>query len=251
MTIHKSPMITRSLFSAVRARFTIKPKFQRFVIGLLIVSVISSCGFRLRGDYLLAPELQTLYVSSVDTHGELTRVLKRHLELNQVTIVKSFTVAHPELHVLKDANEEIKALGNLDTKTIAITSMNSWDSKGEIIRYQVDSTATIQLKAFKPNYLKYQSNTTNDGFAVFSEVYYKNGWNAYIDGNLVPHTRVNYVLRGLEIPKGSHTITFKFEPQVVKTGSTIALASSVIFGILLLLGLFYTFKTNKFLSSQE
>lgn len=155
-----------------------------------------------------------------------------------------------ELHVLKNANEEIKALNDLDTKNVAVTTMRGWDFNETTRRYNVDSAATIQLKAFKPNYLKYQSNNPNDGFAVFSEIYYKNGWNAYIDGNLVPHTRVNYVLRGLAIPKGNHTITFKFEPQVVKTGSRIALASSVIFGILLLLGLFYRFKANTFLSSQ-
>ena len=124
-------MITRSLFSAVRARFTIKPKFQRFVIGLLIVSVISSCGFRLRGDYLLAPELQTLYVSSVDTHGELTRVLKRHLELNQVTIVKSFTVAHPELHVLKD---------NLTRRTLSVFP------NGQVAEYELIYAVNYQLR---------------------------------------------------------------------------------------------------------
>jgi uncharacterized membrane protein YfhO len=64
-------------------------------------------------------------------------------------------------------------------------------------------------------------------------MYYKNGWNATIDGKEAEVVRVDYALRGLNIPAGKHTIEFKFEPQVVKTGSTIALVSSI--GIMLLL----------------
>ncbi len=147
-----------------------------------------------------------------------------------------------ELKQLRDANAEIKALDSLDTKTKAVTTMSDFGSKPDIIKYQVDSTASIQLTEFKPNYLKYESTNTNDGFAVFSEIYYDQGWNAYLNGDLVPHRRVNYVLRGMEIPKGHHTIEFKFEPKVVATGSKIALASSAVFGVLLLLGMFYAFK---------
>ncbi|WP_339751842.1 YfhO family protein [uncultured Winogradskyella sp.] len=150
-----------------------------------------------------------------------------------------------ELKQLTDANIEIKALDSLDTKTKAVTTQSDFSDKPEVIFYTVDSTASIQLKAHKPNYLKYESNNLNEGLAVFSEVYYKDGWNAYLNGNLVPHIRVNYVLRALETPKGNHTIEFKFEPEVVETGSKIALASSIIFGILLLLGIFYEIKQQK------
>ena len=91
--------------------------------------------------------------------------------------------------------------------------------------YTVDSIAAIMLQEFKPNYLKYQSNNLNDGLAVFSEVYYEKGWNAYIDGELTPHYRVNYVLRGMKIPAGKHKVVFKFEPKVIQKGSFIALIS--------------------------
>ena len=64
-------------------------------------------------------------------------------------------------------------------------------------------------------------------------MYYGKGWNAYIDGKSADHIRVDYVLRALNIPAGKHTIEFKFEPQVIKTGSTITLISSI--GMLLLL----------------
>jgi uncharacterized membrane protein YfhO len=95
--------------------------------------------------------------------------------------------------------------------------------------------ASIQLVDYKLNHLVYETKTTEDGFAVFSEVYYKNGWNATIDGVEVKHYNVNYILRGLEIPKGTHTVVFKFNPSVVTTGSNISLVSSILL-VLLILG---------------
>ena len=56
----------------------------------------------------------------------------------------------------------------------------------------------------------YETEATDKGFAVFSEIYYPKGWNAYVDGNLTPHTCVNYILRGMEIPAGKHKVEFKF-----------------------------------------
>ncbi len=77
---------------------------------------------------------------------------------------------------------------------------------------------------------------------MFSEVYYPDGWKIFIDGKEINHMRVNYILRGMPVPAGNHTIEFKFDPDVVKTGSKITLASSILLGILLLGGLFYEFK---------
>lgn len=142
-----------------------------------------------------------------------------------------------ELRRMDSANEEIQALSNLNTKESAVSTQVD-NSK----IFEVDSTASIVLKEFKPNHLKYQSKSANDGFIVFSEIYYANGWNAYIDGNLVPHQRVNYILRGLTVPKGEHVIEFKFEPKVVETGSTITLASSVVLVLLILFGLYVSIK---------
>lgn len=138
------------------------------------------------------------------------------------------------------ANEEIIALDSLDNKSIAVLNKN--DFKVETRNYQMDSTTYIDLIEHKPNYLKYKSVNKNDGFAVFSEVYYPKGWKTSIDGKEASHIRVNYVLRGMEIPAGEHIIEFKFEPDVIQTGSGIALASSILVGLLLLGGLFYEFK---------
>jgi hypothetical protein len=144
------------------------------------------------------------------------------------------------LEQVNTANEEIKMLDSLNTKVKAVSTLIEASKT-----FTLDSLATIELKEFKPNYLKYDSKNSNNGFAVFSEIYYSKGWNAYIDGNVVPHTRVNYVLRGLSIPKGQHTIEFKFEPKVVEIGSTVALASSAILGLLIIFGLYFQFKPKR------
>lgn len=99
--------------------------------------------------------------------------------------------------------------------------------------------ATISLHSYKPNHLKYTSNNPNSGLAVFSEMYYANGWNAFIDGKKATYFRADYALRAMEIPSGKHSIEFKFEPQVVKTGSTIALISSILMLLLLIGGIYF------------
>ena len=150
-----------------------------------------------------------------------------------------------EVKLVNSADEEMKSLVNTDLKNTAVRSVDKFE-KGIVKPFaKTDATAIIKLNTYKSNYLKYTSNNTNDGFAVFSEIYYKNGWNAYIDGKLNDHYRVDYVLRGLPIPAGKHTIEFKFEPQVIKTGSMISLISFI--GILLLLGggIYYETKRKK------
>lgn len=154
-----------------------------------------------------------------------------------------------ELNLVNTANEEIKALDSLDNKNKAVYTVPKGIVKNQTLKdgYLVDSLATINIVENNLNYLKYQSSNSNVGFAVFSEVYYGNGWKTFIDGIEVTHMRVNYTLRGMEIPSGEHVIEFKFDPDVVKTGSSIALASSAFFVLLLLGGIFFEFnkKGNK------
>ena len=76
-------------------------------------------------------------------------------------------------------------------------------------------------------------------------MYYGEGWKATINGNEVPILKVDYALRGVEVPSGNHIIEFSFEPTVIQKGGTIALASSVILGFLLLGALIYNFKRKK------
>tara|TARA_R110002049_G_scaffold306635_1_gene505448 strand:+ start:22992 stop:25388 length:2397 start_codon:yes stop_codon:yes gene_type:complete len=140
------------------------------------------------------------------------------------------------LKQVENANQEIMALDSLNNKTVAVTRV------AEQKMFKTDSLADIKVLEYKPNYIKYSTNNQNDGFVVFSEIYYPHGWNAYVDGEKKDHIEVNYILRGMEIPAGKHTVEFKFEPTVVQTGSSIALGSSIIFGILLIGGLFYEFR---------
>ncbi len=145
------------------------------------------------------------------------------------------------LKVVNSADDEMKALSNLKTKEEAVIRKSDF-SKTTI--FQKDSLATIQLVSYDVTQLKYQTKTSTPQFAVFSEIYYKNGWNAYIDGQLVPHYRVDYVLRGMEVPAGTHTIEFKFEPTVIKNGNTITLLS-YFFLLIVPIGWFFIEKKKK------
>lgn len=140
-----------------------------------------------------------------------------------------------DVKLVNNANAEMKALEHLNTKKVAVFNMQLHRDKFKNARLKrnMDTTGKIQLRVYKPNYIKYLSESKDGGLAVFSEIYYPNGWNAYVDGEKTDHFPVNYVLRGMMLPKGVHTVEFKFEPEVIKTGSTITLISGV--GMLLLL----------------
>src|SRR5690606_2645179 len=112
-------------------------------------------------------------------------------------------------------------------------------------KFKTDSTATIILTQYTPNHLTYISENTKPGMAVFSEMYYPNGWNAYIDGQLKEHFRVDYVLRGLEVPEGKHTIEFKFEPEIISYGGRITLASSLILIVIFMAGLGFSIRNSR------
>ena len=139
------------------------------------------------------------------------------------------------------ANEEIKALDDLNTKTTAVIDASKLTADINL-NFEKDSTATIALIDYDVTTLTYQSNTSKEQFAVFSEMYYKNGWNAYLDGELMPHYNVNYVLRGMKIPAGNHEIVFKFEPKVIQKGSFLALVS---YGLLMAITIGWFFYDEK------
>lgn len=141
---------------------------------------------------------------------------------------------------VRSTNEAILALESFESKSEAIVNTQNYPRITKL-SFEVDSTASIELVAYRPNELKYESNNSNRGFAVFSEMHYPQGWNTYLDGKKVPHIRVNYALRGMEVPRGSHEIVFKFEPEVVETGSQIALASNVVLGLVILGGIVFSF----------
>ncbi len=147
---------------------------------------------------------------------------------------------------VKNTDEEIRALDSLDVKNEAVVNTNEVRNLNRF-SFKKDSTASIVLTDYSPNRLKYRSVNSNTGVAVFSEMYYPNGWNAYVDGAPKKHFKVNYALRALQVPEGEHSIEFKFEPKIIETGSKITLVSSIILGLLILgvLGVSFVQSRNK------
>jgi hypothetical protein len=135
-----------------------------------------------------------------------------------------------EINLVANADAEIAALDGFKPSNTAIVDTRF----SEQMIVELDNTgANIDLTEYKPNYIKYNSTTTKEGIAIFSEIYYDKGWNAYVNGELKPHFRANYVLRGMKIPAGNHVVEFKFEPAVYHVSERIALASSVVLLLLL------------------
>jgi len=130
-----------------------------------------------------------------------------------------------DVKIVENADDEILALNDFDASSIAVIDKRFQSSLGE---FSEDSSSNIKLDEYQPNYLRYSSVSTKNQIAVFSEVYYDKGWNSYIDGELVSHFRANYILRAMNIPKGNHTIEFRFEPEIFKIGERISLASSIL-----------------------
>lgn len=147
-----------------------------------------------------------------------------------------------------DANEEMKILGEINTKNEAVVDK----SFASVLpaKLSADSSAHIALTKYEPNQLKYSFSSKTDQLAVFSEIYYDKGWNAYIGGKQVPYVRANYLLRAMPLKAGNYEIEFRFEPKSYSVGNTIALISS----ILLILGLagfgFLQWKSSKQTAQQ-
>lgn len=146
-------------------------------------------------------------------------------------------------HIAQTADEEMLKLGTINTKTelVADKAFQTMIPK-QII---VDSTATIVETSYSPNVIKYESNAKTDQVAVFSEVYYDKGWDAYVDGVKTPYFRANYLLRALPIKAGKHQIEFRFEPASYHTGNTIALVSSILLVLALAIAIYFEIKKKK------
>lgn len=140
--------------------------------------------------------------------------------------------------IVKNADEEINALNDFNPQKTAFVDKR-FKKQLEGKAFEKDTTASIQLTSYEPNHLVYESKTSKEQLAVFSEIYYPNGWQAYIDGESADHFRVNYVLRAMVIPAGNHKITFKFHPDTYYTGENIALASSILLLLIVIGGLAY------------
>ena len=135
--------------------------------------------------------------------------------------------------------EELKKTDEINTREVAVVN-SQWTMINGLLT--PDSLSSIQLIERTPPYLKYESESSANGLAVFSEIYYPKGWHAFIDGNEVTILRANYVLRALEIPAGKHVIEFKFEPKPYVVGNKITMASGWLLLIVVLGCIGWNFK---------
>lgn len=144
--------------------------------------------------------------------------------------------------MVNHADEEMKAMDNFSPKDTAIADKR--EQSKITVATQVDSTASIKLIQNLNDQIIYESKSTSNQFAVFSEIYYPHGWKALIDGKEFPIARVNYALRGLSIPAGNHTIEFRFEPASKATGDLISLIIGLLSILLVAGGLFWEWKKS-------
>jgi len=129
---------------------------------------------------------------------------------------------------VSSADEEVNSLSDFNPLETAVVHSEYSD---DLYTYAFGkaTSSTIELTEFKPNHLTYKVNTELDGLAVFSEVFYENGWEAYIDGKPAEIYRVNYVLRAMKIPAMSSKVEMVFNPSSYAAGQGISLAGTVLF----------------------
>lgn len=141
-----------------------------------------------------------------------------------------------KVQFVADPNEEIKAIEKFDPVAVAFVDVEWKEKMPAIEQYSnnADSTDYIRLAEYKnPGNLIYESNSTAPRFAVFSEVFYKT-WKAFIDGKEVTPVRTNYILRGLPVPAGKHTIEFLCVDDVMTGSAKISLYGSIFVGVVIL-----------------
>ncbi len=146
----------------------------------------------------------------------------------------------PQIHWAKNADEEILALDNFNPRQTVVLNEQYKTLLSKMDGF--DSQATIRLEPQQvknPDYKKYSYTSNKTQLAVFSEIYYEGDWKAYIDGKRVEILRADYVLRALQLPSGSHTVEFKFEPDSLKTFSVVNLIGSILICLLVIVSVVY------------
>ncbi len=139
---------------------------------------------------------------------------------------------------------EAEIIYRFDPVTTAVID-KKWKDVINISSIQPDTNAMIKLLTYKPNQLVYAARCESPQLAVFSEIFYAKGWNAYLNGKLVPHARANWILRTMVIPAGEHKIEFKFEPDIIRKGEPVAITASVIVILCFFAGLWFAWKQNR------
>src|SRR5690606_15986809 len=162
----------------------------------------------------------TRYIISVDQSNQSERVNRRSSAAGNAWFVDRVSFV--------DSNaEEMRSLNSFDATKDAFVH-KKFKSQVPVNKLGSKAGSSIKLVSYHPDTLRYEYEANDDLFAVFSEVYYEKGWEAYIDGEPAPIIRANYALRGLVVPEGTHEIEFVFAPKSVRIGNMISLAGSLV-----------------------
>ena len=143
------------------------------------------------------------------------------------------------LIVVDTPNQECDGLMQYDLHNTAVLdkeyaqNLKGYPEYAQIVN-PADSTASVVLTKYTPEYIEYDSQSSQDGTIVFSEIYYPHGWQALIDGEKVDHFRVNYLLRALNVPAGQHHIRFEFRPESVEKGNMLSMAFVILMYLIIL-----------------
>jgi hypothetical protein len=179
--------------------------------------------------------LNTKYIIVQDPQSGQSRLIPNSEAFGPCWLVKKVKLAENRV-------EAIQVLGNTDLKDTAIVEKLFSD---KIVQPQWDSASFIRMTKFDNDAIEYEANCNGPQFAIFSEIYYPLGWNAYIDGKKTDYVNANYILRGLSISNGKHIIKFVFEPASVKKGNTIMFIASILAALFFLGGLFMAWKESR------
>lgn len=165
--------------------------------------------------------LNTKYVIQQDQKtGEYTA------SLNPEAFGAAWFIEH--VQEVSSPKEEIDALGKIDLRGEAAVDKRFAKLYETATTDNADTSATISLEKYSPNYLQYKSSSATDKIAVFSEIYYPDGWTVTIDGKPAEYFRADYILRAMVIPAGQHTIEWQFTIPKFRTAETVTLVCSIL-----------------------
>ena len=205
-------------------------------------------------DHHIAPEMQALYREVARTGGDMDSVDASKFRVLNMLNTRYFIfpagkqgqtvpIQNPyacgnawfvnNVQYVDNANQEIDALNNVEPLHTAVVDARFKQALNSAATLQTDSLSDIRLTSYAPNRLTYETENSHDGVAVFSEIYYPDGWHVTIDGKPAELARANYVLRTLYIPAGKHTVEMTFDPTSLHVTEGIAYTAI----ILLLLGI--------------
>lgn len=146
--------------------------------------------------------------------------------------------------IVQNADEEIAEIGKINPG-IELVVDKRYEKELTGKSFVRDSSAKIELVEYAPNKLVYNSKSTTEQLAIFSEIYYKDGWNVTVDGKPATHFCANYILRAMVVPAGDHKIEFTFAPKSYNTAESISVIALIALFMLILITIGFEIKKSR------